>query len=148
MTIPFPVLKDKALLCGWIAGLTVFAILLWSLTFNYRTAHLMRSANRALVSMEDGRVLSAPLPSPASGYIPLGGWYYLANTNSLFVVFTIMHNGILVPCGAEISAEGKVLDVIPLGNLARSVIDRIPQGLIQVYIRRIETTAARQMRGR
>ncbi|MCL2044386.1 MAG: hypothetical protein FWG89_09625 [Treponema sp.] len=148
MTITAPVLKDRAVLCGWIAGVTVFAILLWSLTFNFRAAHLMRSTNRVLAAMEDGRVLSAPLSRPAAGHISLGGWYHLAGTNAFFAVFTIMHNGILVTCGAEISAEGKVVEVIPLGNLARSVMDRIPQGLIQVYVRRIETSAEKQMRER
>ena len=148
MTISPVVLKDRAVLCGWIAGIALFAILLWSLTFNFRAAHLMRSTNRVLSSMEDARVLSAPLSRPAAGHVSLGSWYNLADTKSLFVVFTIMHNGILVPFGAEISAEGTVIDVIPLGNLARSSADRIPQVLIQVYVRRIETTAARQMRGR
>ena len=148
MTISAQVLKDRAVLCGWIAGLTVLALVLWSLTFNFRSAHLMRSTNKVLASMEDQRVLSTPLPRPAANHIPLGSWYHIAGTNAMFAVFTIMHNGILVPCGAEISANGKVIDVIPLGNLARSVMDRIPKGLIQIYIRHLEASAGKIMRER
>jgi hypothetical protein len=72
---------------------------------------------------------------------PLGCWYRVSGTDSLFFVFSIMRGGILVPCGAEISANGKLVEVIPLGGHARQVMSQIPQGMIQVYVRRIESAA-------
>ena len=137
-------LKDRAILLGWITGLLLVVILLWSLTFSFRSACLMRSANKVLISQEDSRVLSAPLPQPFAAPVPLGCWYSLADTPSLFFVFAIMRDGILVPCGAEISVQGEVTDIIPLGKHARKVMDRIPQGVIQVYVRRIESAAAKK----
>ena len=149
-------LKDKAILFGWIAGLVLAASLLWGLTFSFRAARLMYSTNRALASMNDDRRLAAPMPRQLAGAVPLGSWYSLVVQDSdpaglasgaTFFVFTIMQNGILVPCGAEISAEGIVTDIIPLGYHARRVLDKIPRGMIQVYINRIESAFARSREG-
>jgi hypothetical protein len=135
-------LKDRAILLGWIAGLIVAAALLWSFTFSFRAAGLMRSANRALTELGDERRLSAPLSRPSNGQFPLGCWYTVERSTSTFFVFTVMRDGILVPLGAEISAEGRVREILPLGNHARQVFERIPQGLVNVYTRRIESVAA------
>ena len=140
------VLKDRGIFLGWVAGLALIALLLWSLSFPFRANRLMESTNRVLASMEDTRVLSAPLSQPFAAPVPLGCWYRLADSGSLFFVFVIMRDGILVPCGAEMSVYGEVTEVLPLGSHARRVFDRIPQGLIQVYVRRIETAAAKRIR--
>ena len=133
-------LKDPAILFGWIASLILAAGLLWSLTFQFRASCLMRSANQSLIEMEDPRTLLAPVSRPLTGHFPLGCWYTIAGSDSLFFVFTIIRDGILVPCGVEISSEGKVTDIVPLGNHARQVMYRIPQGIIHVYMRRIESS--------
>ena len=140
-------LKDRAIFLGWIAALALIAALCWSLTFSFRSACLMRSANRVLAAQDDGRRLSAPLvPFAATG--PLGCWYSLADSTSVFFVFAIMRDGILVPCGAEVSESGEVTRLVPLGSHARKVMDRIPQGVVQVYVHRIETAAAKRMASR
>ena len=72
----------------------------------------------------------------------MGCWYSLHESVSVFFVFPIMREGVLVPCGAEISGNGEVIDIIPLGAHAKQVLDRMPPNLIQIYVRRIETTAA------
>ena len=138
-------LKDRGIFLGWVAGLVLIALLFWSLSFSFRSACLMQSVNKVLSSMEDTRVLSASLPQPFASPVPLGCWYRLANSNSLFFVFVVMRDGILVPCGAEMSVYGKVVEVLPLGSHARRVFDRIPQRMIQVYVRRIETAAAKRI---
>ena len=135
-------LKDRAILLGWVAALVLIASLLWSFSFPFRSACLMQSTNKTLISMDDARRLSAPMVRPFAAPVPLGCWYSLAESDSLFFVFTIMQGGILVPCGAEISPEGKVIDIIPLGSHALQVMNQIPGGLIQVYINRIESAAA------
>jgi len=135
------VLKDRAILLGWIAGLALIASLLWSLSFPFRSFCLMRSANKVLITMDDPRRLVAPLPHSSGSPLSLGCWYRLNGSGSLFYVFTLVQGGILVPCGAEISETGKVVDIIPLGSHARQMMSRTPQGLIQMYTRRIEAAA-------
>jgi len=135
-------LKDKMVFAGWIAALILVASLLWSLSFPFRADCLMRATNKVLIAMDDRRHLAAPVLRPSTGPAPLGCWYRLYESGSLFFVFTVMREGILVPCGAEISEQGQVVEIIPLGNHARQVMERIPQGLIQVYVRRIESGAA------
>jgi len=137
-----PALKDRAILAAWIVGLVLVASLIWSFTFYFRLHVLMHATNRALVAVEDTRRLSEPLPRVLQTRELLGGWYTLERSDSLFLVFAIMRDGILAPHGAEISAEGQIVEMIPLGNHARQVVDRIPQGLIDVYARRIESAVA------
>jgi len=135
-------LKDRAVLAGWIAALVLIASLLWSLSFPFRVNCLMRSTNKVLIAMNDHRRLIDPVLHPVAKPTPLGCWYRVYESDSLFVVFVIMREGILVPCGAEISGQGEIVEIIPLGNHARQVMDQIPQGLIQVHVRRIESAAA------
>ena len=136
-----PVLKNRVIFLGWIAGLVLAASLLWSFSFSFRLTCLMRVTNKILISMNDERRLSIPLHYAAKGPVSLGCWYSLAESDSSFFVFTVMREGILVPCGAEISAEGKVTEIIPLGSHARQVMDRIPRTLMQIYVHRIESAA-------
>jgi hypothetical protein len=142
------VLKDRAILVAWIAGLVLIASLLWFLSFPFRSTCLMNSTNKILASMNDANIdappklLSAPLLRPFSGPAPLGCWYHVSDSNSLFYVFVLMHGGILVPFGAEISEKGEISEIIPLGSHARQVMGRIPQNLIQIYAKRIESSAA------
>jgi len=141
------VLKDRAILAGWIAGLVLIASLLWSLSYPFRAFCLMRATNKVLITMDDPRRLVAPVHHFA-GLASLGCWYRLsggsggdannANAESLFYVFALVQGGILVPCGAEVSNEGKVIEIIPLSNHARQLMNRIPPGVIQMYVRRIE----------
>jgi len=135
-------LKDRAVFAAWIAALVLIASLFWSLSFSFRVNCLMRSTNKILMAMNDDRHLAAPVLHPVAKLAHLGCWYRIYESDSLFVVFTIMREGILVPCGAEISEQGEIVEIIPLGNHARQVMDQIPQGLIQVYVRRIEAAAA------
>jgi hypothetical protein len=138
-----PIVKDRLILLGWIAGLLLAASLVWSLSFPYRSALLMRSVNKILEAAEDERILSTPLPRGGAGHALMGFWYRLSESDSSFFVFAIMNEGILVPCGAEINGDGKVVDLVPLGGHARQIIGRIPQGVVQVYIRRIESAAGK-----
>ena len=143
------VLKDRAILAGWIAGLVLIASLLWSLSFPFRAFCLMRSTNKVFITMDDPRRLIASLPHSAAASASLGCWYRLSGSadNSFFYVFALVQGGILVPCGAEISETGEVLEIIPLGSHARQIMKRTPQGLIQLYVRRIESAAASVIAG-
>ncbi len=137
-----PALKDRLILLGWIAGLLLAASLAWSLSFHYRADILMRSVNKALDAAGDTRRISSPLPRRSARPAPMGFWYRLYESDSLFFVFVIMNEGIFIPCGAEIGKDGKAVDIVPLGSHARQIIGRIPRGVIQVYIRRVESAAS------
>jgi len=148
-----PTVKDRLILIGWFVGLLLSASLVWSLSFNYRARFLMRSVNIALYAAGDSRKLVSHLPGrftkpavaeasavPAyAGPMPMGLLYSLNESDSLFYIFAFMNEGILVPCGVEINKDGKAVDIVPLGSHARQVIGRVPQGVIQVYLRRIES---------
>ena len=136
------VLKDMAILAGWIAGLVLIASLLWSLSFPFRSFCLMRSTNKVFITMNDSRRLAASIPHSGASPVSLGCWYRLSGSGSLFYVFALVQGGILVPCGAEISEKGEVVEIIPLGSHARQIMSRIPPGLLQLYVRRIEAAAA------
>jgi hypothetical protein len=140
----FSGLKDKAVFLGWIAALVVLSGLVWTLTQPLRARSLLRTVNRVLEYQEDGRRLSAPLAMPGihGGTDPLGLWYSLEKSDKKFFVFAIMRDGILVPCGAQVSAAGAVEEIIPLGLHAGQVLSRMPGGIIRTYTRRIENAAA------
>jgi len=153
-----PTVKDRLILAGWFVGLLVSASLIWSLSYNYRARFLMRSVNIALSAAGDTRKLVSHLPGrfikSASSIpqrdkpAPMGTLYTLDGSSSLFFVFAFMNEGILVPCGVEINTDGKAVDIVPLGSHARQVIGRIPQGVIQVYARRVESSVGGSLRGR
>jgi len=135
-----PALKDRAVLAGWILGIALVAALAWSLTFSLRLNALMHAANRALAAAEDTRRLSAPLPGALQPRELLGAWYSVEGSDSLFFVFAIMRDGILAPHGAEVTPQGRIVEMVPLGSHARQVADRIPRGAADVYARRIESS--------
>lgn len=142
MTNLTSILKDRVIFGGWVAGMVIIIALLWSLTFAFRADSLKSAVNKTLSMMGNDQYLSASLPHPPAGQSPMGCWYTLYGSRSLFFVFVMMKDGILVPCGAEIAEDGIVTEIIPLGNHAQQVMNQIPQGMIQIYVRRIESAAA------
>jgi hypothetical protein len=136
----FSGIKDWAVFFGWIGGLIILGGIIWSLTQPVRDRGLMFSVNRILSLEEDPRRLSAPLdfPRPSGSARPLGVWYTLVDSGDVFFVFPLMRDGILALCGAQVSPDGKVIEILPLSDHAKQVFGDIPEGLIQTYIRRIE----------
>jgi hypothetical protein len=102
---------------------------------------MMQSINKSLEAAGDARIIYSSLTGRFTRSSPMGVWYRLYETDSLFFVFVIMNEGILVPCGVEINKKGEASGIVPLGSYARQVIGRIPKGVIQVYLRRIESAA-------
>jgi hypothetical protein len=137
-----PTVKDRLILLGWFAGLLLAASLAWSLSFPYRAHSLMQSVNKALEMAGDTRIIFSPLPRGLTKPSLMGFWYKLYESDSAFFVFVIMNEGILVPCGVEINKDGKAVDIVPLGSHARQLIVRIPQGVIEIYLRRVESAVS------
>jgi hypothetical protein len=140
----FSGIKDRAVFVGWIGGLVLIGGIIWFLTQPVWTSFLMRSVNRVLSLEGDQRRLNARLliPRPSGSVGPLGSWYTMVNSKDTFFVFTIMRDGVLVLCGAQVSPEGIVTAIVPLSDHAKQVLPDIPQGIIQTYIRRIEALGA------
>jgi hypothetical protein len=135
-------LKDKAVLLGWIGGLLLAGLLLWGLTQPLQARYLLRAVNRVLVSRQDSRRLSAPLGRHPVSANPMGIWYSMIDSDSVMCVFAVMRDGILVACGAQVSGEGRVEELLPLSGHAKQVIDQLPRAVTALYIRRIEKAAA------
>jgi hypothetical protein len=136
-----PELKDRAVFMAWIGGLFFAGLLLWSFTQQAQARFLLRAVNRALISREDTRRLAAPLGRRPIMVSPMGAWYSMTDSDSGMFVFALMWDGVLIPCGALVSREGKVEELLPLSGSARQLLDRIPQGIKGIYIRRIEAAA-------
>jgi hypothetical protein len=137
-----PDLKDRAILFGWIGGLLLVGMLLWGLTQPLQTRCLMRAVNKSLEHLKDPRRVSAPLGRHPVSASPPGVWYSVSDSDAAMLVFAVMWDGILVPCGARVSGEGKVEELLPLGSHAEQLLKNIPEAALRFYIHRIETAAA------
>ena len=136
---PIPRFRDTILLICWIAGLVSICGLCWFLSGPLRADLLQRSINRAWISSGDSRRLETQIPpgSLKPNLERLGTWYTLAGGNRV-LVFTIISDGIFLPCAAIINPRGKVIEMTPLGMNGRRLLSRAPSGIIQLYTRRIE----------
>jgi hypothetical protein len=139
-------IKNGAVCAAWIAGLFLGAWLLWFFTGPSRDAGLMRQVNRILAGRgENFRVQeSAPRRSRRP---PLGTEFTLepwtasraeGPVGGTFLVFPLVSGGGALSCGALIDPQGRVERIIPLGTHAEQAFERLPRGIMDMYIRRIE----------
>jgi len=133
-------IRDRLILAGWIAGLLAVITLLWALTRPLQARCLMESANRALAVSGDSRLLTAEAARPAGKSSLLGYWYSIFNSTQRMFVFAAFQDGILVPCGAVVSDNEEVTEIIPLSAHAAQVFENMPQSVLGIYARRIEAS--------
>jgi hypothetical protein len=137
-------LKDRAILAGWIGGLILTGLLVWTVTVSLRGRFLMRAVNRILEE-ENVSYRLAPAVGGRRGVGGLmGNWYTLAEGEGSFFVFTLFTEGITVPCGALISPAGMVEELIPLSGHGAELFSRLPQSIFEAHIRRIEAVFGRE----
>jgi hypothetical protein len=136
-------LKNTAVRAAWVLGLLLAGWLLWSLTEGPRDRELGRRVNRTLSIRGETFALSAT-PLKNRHTLPLGTEFALlegggegAQVGS-FLVFPLVSGGTALSCGALIDPQGQVERLIPLGAHAEQIFERIPAGILNVYIRRIE----------
>lgn len=139
--------KDRAILFIWITGFLLIISLIWIITQPLQTNYLLRSVNSVLINNNDSRRLSAYIADAKGAKGLFGYWYSINNSTDTMFVFTIFQNGILVPLGAVISDEG-VSEIIPLSSHAVRIFDNLPESILQMYIRRIESAALANREGR
>jgi hypothetical protein len=138
-------LREIGIFFGWIAAFFLIAGLAWFLTCPMRSRSTVRHINASLSAMGETQELEAPLvfdrATPrrkAAKAAQLGNWYTLSNSEDRGVVFSIMVEGVLVPFLVFISPEGEVGRPIPLGAHSAQIMDRLSQGTLQTYIKRLE----------
>jgi hypothetical protein len=139
-----PGLRDRAILCGWIAGIILLGILIWGFTQGLQVNYLMRAVNRVFIDREDSWRINLSQDRHPITVNPMGIWYSVIDSSADMFVFAIIWDGILIPCGALVSPEGKVTELLPLSGHAIQALDRLPQSIVGMYIRRIEAAAAKR----
>lgn len=131
-------MRDKAILFGWIAGLLLLISLLWIFTTPLQAHYLLRTVNNVLINNNDTRRLLEYLPNRQGKADLLGYWFSLNNSADKMFVFSVFQDGILIPLGAIVTANGKVSEVIPLSVHATQIFKNLPKSILQIYINRIE----------
>ena len=140
--------KDRAISLGWIAGLLIIISLLWILTQPLQERYLLRTVNRAFITAGQPYRVTASLAQNGKNAFLLGYWYSMLNTTDRMFVFAVIRDGILVPLGARVSANGDVEEIIPLSAHAVQTMENIPHSVMRMYVARIEAIAKRSDGGK
>ena len=130
-------MKDKIVLISWIAGFILLISVFWIITQPVQTKYLMRTINNVFISNDDARRVSAYIPHKSGKADLMGYWYTIFNSQDIFFVFTVFQDGILIPLGVVVSS-GTVKEIVPLSSHAEQVYGKIPESILQMYVRRIE----------
>ncbi|GHV02446.1 hypothetical protein FACS189485_02830 [Spirochaetia bacterium] len=130
--------KDTAILIGWFAGLLLIGGLLWTLTEPVQGRFLQSAVNRVMLDIGEPLRLEGVPDSSSVNRIPLGKWYTISGSADRMLVFPLMSSGAVIPCGAVVKPGGKVERIIPLGVHGEQLFKTLPQGILRVYIHRIE----------
>jgi hypothetical protein len=141
-----PDLKNKVVLSCWITGFLILISITWIFTQNIQTFYLLRTVNNVLINNNDSRRVYSYIPEKTAKKGLLGYWYSMSNPADQMFVFTVFQDGILVPFGAVVSS-GVVEEIIPLSAHAEKIFDNLPQGILQMYINKIEITASASLKG-
>jgi hypothetical protein len=142
-------LKQTGIFLGWILGLFLIGGLTWFFTQPMRTKGIIRNINSSLRSNEETRQLGGVLvpdkaiPRPRAGKAAqLGTWYTLVNSVDRAVVFSFLSGGMMAPCVVFFSPTGEMSAPIPLGVHSVRVLERLPQGVLQTYMERLQAGEA------
>jgi len=140
-------IQNKAISFGWVIGLLFFLSLLWFLTQPVQKHYLLRTINNVLIANGDSRRVM-DYKGVKDGKTGLFGyWFLMYDSPGSMFVFAAFQDGILIPLGAVVSADGAVEDIIPLSAHAAQITDKLPASVLQVYVTRIEAAALLNKRG-
>ncbi|MDR0444635.1 MAG: hypothetical protein LBH44_14655 [Treponema sp.] len=139
-------LRDKAVILGWVVGLLLIISLLWVSTQPLQAQYLLRTVNRMFITEGETVRLAAPLPQNTGNINLFGYWYSIVNSSDRMFVFAVFQDGILIPLGAMVTSANEVERIIPLSAHAVQTIQKIPHGIMQIYVKRIKTAASANFR--
>ena len=129
---------------AWFLGPLILGAFCWILSQPIRNRGMIRQVNQVL-SM-DGmpyRLEGAIAPWGMKGQaMQVGTWYRVVNSETWAVVFSIFQGGVNGSFLALISPEGAVDSLIPLSAVSLRMLDQLSQGVLELYTRRIEASAA------
>jgi len=131
-------LKNKAVFFGWVAGLLLLISLLVIFTVPVQGYYILRNVNSVFINNNDARRLTAFIQQKHGKADPFGYWFSMLNSENRMFVFSVFRDGILIPLGAVVSADGSVEEVIPLSAHAVQAFDNLPESVLQMYVRRIK----------
>ncbi|GHV43602.1 hypothetical protein AGMMS49546_25670 [Spirochaetia bacterium] len=139
-----PRMKDTGILLGWLAGLLLIGGLLWSLTEGVRNRGLQRAVNRLIADagINEPLQLNGVISGGPGKRMPLGTWFSADGAEDRVLVFPLISGGAALPCAAVVNPRGKVERIIPLGLHGEQVFKHLSQGILRVYIHRIEAELA------
>lgn len=139
-----PEVRQTALLAAWILGLLLAGGLLLLFTQPLRNRAMARSVNRLLQDAgREVRLGEALTGNALSGReARLGTWFTLERGPGRGVVFPVMSYGAQVPFLGLVGPDGRVEFILPLGNNAARIAERLPPETMRLYGRRIEAGAA------
>jgi hypothetical protein len=131
--------KGTAILCAWIGALILIGCLCWLLTQSLRNDFLRNSVNRAMVQNGYSYRLEAPIPASAikPSLERMGTWFNM-NEGYRALIFTLIADGVFLPCAAVVDPLGKLEEIIPLSPSGLRLLDRVSPGILKLYTRRIE----------
>lgn len=140
---------DKGLVLLWCGIFSLGLLLLFGLSAGPRARVLENEVNEALLQKGDGRSLDAPItPWLMDGSaMQLGSWWTLSGSESIAVVFPVIHDGILAPFLAIIGTNGTI-ELIPLTKTAATLRERFAPGIMDFYISRLQRSAEKVSRGK
>jgi len=149
------ILKDSALLLGWIVGLILLAGLFWFLTYPVRSLILRDAVNRVFEQNGDSRHLDEPVYPGLlkTNFSGMSAWFTVVDYHdyegpnlvtspfskgTTAFIFAFIGEGSFFPCAAIVTARGEVEEFIPLNSHGERMIKRVSPGIIELYTRRIE----------
>jgi len=124
-------------MAGWILGIILLLCVFWQLIQGIQSHYLLRTVNNALSSMDDSRRVASSLPQRDKNGL-YGYWYKMYLSDDNFFVFSVIHNGIMIPLGAIVNSDNKVNEIIPLSAHAVQIFDKLPEAVLKIYITKIE----------
>ena len=134
-------IRDRAVLFGWTAGLLIIISVIWILCQNLQAGYLLRTVNNVLINNNDSRRLSQYMQVKGGKAGLMGYWYSINSSADLMFIFTVFQDGILSPFGAIVQPDGSVKEIIPLSAHAVQVFDNLSGSTMQMYIKRIEASS-------
>jgi hypothetical protein len=137
----FGSIQNKAISFGWVVGLLFLLSLIWILSQPVQKQYLLRTINSVLIANGDSRRVMEYKGVNDGKTGLFGFWFLIYDSPGSMFVFAAFQDGIFVPFGAVVSADGGVEDIIPLSAHAAQIADKLPASVLQVYVTRIEAAA-------
>jgi len=135
------ILKDTMIFFGWIISILIIAGVCWFLTQPLRNRLMVRAVNRVLAQSGDSRRLTESLYSERRGSLLTGSWFTMYDRSAegkKVIVFSFIGDGTFFPCAAVMTRDGKLMEFIPLNSHGERILKRTPEGILNIYARRIE----------